>query len=284
MNEIKNKKFAEERALYNLKETRVISCNFEGALDGESALKETRNIIVDSCFFALRYPLWHSQKFEIINSHFNEFSRAPLWYSINGKINKCDINVIKALRECSDILIQDSNIKSSEFGWKCNEISISNSNVEGEYAFLDSKNIKLNNVSFKGKYSFQYIDNLIIEDSIIDTKDAFWHSNNVVVKNSIIKGEYLAWYSKNVELINCKIIGTQPFCYCENLRIIDCEMIDTDLAFEYSSVYATIKGSIKSIKNPRSGYIEVDSVDEIINENSINELSCDIKVRNKLLY
>ena len=102
MNEIKNKKFAEERALYNLKETRVISCNFEGALDGESALKETRNIIIDSCFFALRYPLWHSQKFEIINSHFNEFSRAPLWYSINGKINKCDINVIKAITDMGE--------------------------------------------------------------------------------------------------------------------------------------------------------------------------------------
>lgn len=281
MNEIKNKKYDVERALYNLKDTKVINCQFSGKQDGESVLKETRNIIVDSCFFELRYPLWHSLQFEVLNSKFNEFSRAPIWYSSNGKINKCDINVIKALRECSDIFIQNSNIKSCEFGWKCNDIYVSNSNLEGEYAFLDSKNIKLNNVNFNGKYSFQYIDNLLIEDSIINTKDAFWHSNNVIVKNSIIKGEYLAWYSKNVELINCKIIGTQPFCYCENLKLVDCEMIDTDLAFEYSSVNAFIKGSVCSIKNPSSGYIEVDSVDEIITEDSIIPSICVIKIRNK---
>ena len=115
----------------------------------------------------------------------------------------------------------------------------------------------------------------------MDTKDAFWHSKNALVKNSVIKGEYLGWFSAGLTLINCKIIGTQPLCYCKNLKLVDCEMVDADLAFEYSDVVATIKGSVDSIKNPRSGKITVEKVSEIIKEDSIMEDNCVIEVLDK---
>lgn len=51
--------------------------------------------------------------------------------------------------------------------------------------------------------------------------------------------------------------------------LTDCEMIDTDLAFEYSDVEASVKGHILSVKNPKSGVIQADSVGEIIREDSI---------------
>ena len=41
---------------------------------------------------------------------------------------------------------------------------------------------------------------------------------------------------------------------------------DTDLSFERSDVNANIIGNVVSIKNPKSGTITVDSVDEIIIE------------------
>lgn len=278
---IQNKIFDEERALYNLKDARVINCAFEGIKDGESALKEARNIEVSESKFHLRYPLWHVKFLSITNSSFYETSRAPLWYCIDGKIINTSLNSIKAIRECKNIEINNSSISSSEFGWKSNNISIINSKLNAEYAFLDSSNITLNNTSFKGKYSFQYVKDLVIENCVLDTKDAFWHSENVVVKNSILIGEYLGWYSKNITLIDCEIRGTQPLCYVENLKIINCKMINTDLAFEYSSVEAYINGSIDSIKNPRSGYIEVDDIKEYINEDSIYESTCIIKIRDK---
>ena len=65
-------------------------------------------------------------------------------------------------------------------------------------------------------------------------------------------------------MVNCKIIGTQPLCYCKNLKLVNCEMVDTDLAFEYSDVEASIIGHVDSIKNPRSGFIAVDSVGEVL--------------------
>ena len=103
---------------------------------------------------------------------------------------------------------------------------------------------------------------------------------NVVVKNSLVKGEYLGWFSDGLTLINCKIIGTQPLCYCKNLKLINCTMEETDLSFEYSEVYAGIKGNIMSIKNPKSGRIVADSIGEIIKEDSIMEDTCDIVIRN----
>ena len=278
-NLIENKTFDEERALYNLKDTEVRNCTFAGPADGESVLKETRNIRVKDCKFSLRYPLWHAKTYELINSSFDDKTRAPIWYADNGTIENCDLEGIKLLRECNNTVIKNTTIISPEFGWKCNGVDLEDTKISSEYIFLDSKNIKLKNVEFQGKYSFQYVENLEIENCKLDTKDAFWHSKNVTVKDSVIKGEYLAWFSEGLTLINCKIIGTQPLCYCKNLKLINCTMEDTDLAFEYSEVEADIIGNVVSIKNPKSGTITVDSVGEIINEDSIMEVNGKVIIR-----
>ena len=279
MNIIENKTFDLERSLYNLKDTKVINCIFQGVNDGESVLKEAKDIELEKCSFSLRYPLWHNDNFKIYECDFDEYSRAPIWYSNNGEIRSCKITSIKALRECNDIKIMNGYIYSNEFGWKCKNIEVVKSRINSKYAFFDSKNIKLDNVSFSGKYSFQYIDNLEITNSFLNTKDAFWHSENVVVKDSVVKGEYLAWFSKNITFINCTIVGTQPFCYVENLKLVNCKMIDTDLAFEYSSVDADVISEIDSIKNPKSGVIKCLGVKEVINEDSIMESNYELIIK-----
>ena len=279
MNIIENKTFDLERSLYNLKDTKVINCIFKGVNDGESVLKEAKDIELEKCSFSLRYPLWHNDNFKIYECDFDEYSRAPIWYSNNGEIRSCKITSIKALRECNDIKIKNGYIYSNEFGWKCKNIEVLKSRINSEYAFFDSKNIKLDNVSFSGKYSFQYIDNLEITNSFLNTKDAFWHSENVIVKDSVVKGEYLAWFSKNITFVNCTIVGTQPFCYVENLKLVNCKMIDADLAFEYSSVDADIISEIDSIKNPKSGVIKCLGVKEVINEDSIMESNYELIIK-----
>ncbi len=279
---IKDTTFSSERALYALKNARVENCIFEGEEDGESALKESRNIEVVSCAFKLRYPLWHSHGFKIENSSMSETCRAPLWYSSDGNINGMNITGVKALRECERVKIADTTAVSAEFGWKCRDITASNSRFESEYIFLDSKKIALENIYLKGKYSFQYVDGLCIKDSELDTKDSFWHATNVVVENSTVKGEYLGWYSENLVMRNCKIIGTQPFCYCKNLKLENCELIDCDLAFEYSDVIAELNGHVVSIKNPLSGKIVVDSVGEIISDGAVCDCKGKVVVRKNI--
>lgn len=276
---IENKTFDEERALYNVKNTEVRHCIFAGPQDGESVLKETRQVKIQDCQFSLRYPLWHAQGYELVHCSMDELTRAPIWYSYHGLIDQCDIQGIKILRECSDTIVSNSHVISPEFGWYCENITIKDSDITSEYMMMNSNNVKINNLKFGGKYSFQYMNNLEITNSYLDTKDAFWHSRNVVVKDSVVKGEYLAWFAENITFIRCKIIGTQPLCYVKNLKMIDCEMIDTDLAFEYSDVDASILGHVDSIKNVKSGTITVDSVGEIINEDAIMEVNGQVVIR-----
>ncbi|MBR3714944.1 MAG: DUF3737 family protein [Clostridia bacterium] len=279
---IENQKFPSERALYNLTSSLVRNCVFAGEEDGESALKECRDVKLDSCKFELRYPLWHAKGYEMTDCEMAETVRAPIWYSDNGIIKNSRITGIKCLRECQNTLIDNSNIVSDEFGWLCNGVKFENTEITSQYLLFQSKNIEAKNLKMKGKYSFQYCENVVIEDSFLDTKDAFWHAKNVTVKNSVVKGEYLAWYCENVPFENCVIIGTQPLCYCKDLTLINCTMEETDLSFEYSDVKADIKGNIVSVKNPASGYINADSIGEIILDGSIMECRCEIKEKTKI--
>ena len=113
-------------------------------------------------------------------------------------------------------------------------------------------------------------------------KDAFWNTKNVTVYNSVLDGEYLGWYSENLRLVNCVISGTQPLCYAKNLVLENCTMINTDLAFEYSTVRADIKGHIVSIKNPVAGYIRAESIGEvIIDEHARNAGGCEIIINGR---
>lgn len=276
---ISGKTFDEERALYNLKDTLVTACVFDGPADGESALKEARNVRVEDTQFSLRYPLWHVDGFHLNRISMDEKARAALWYCTGGTITGSTLGGIKALRECQNVALQGCTVDSPEFGWKCSDITLENCGISAEYLFLDSRNVKLQNVHMHGKYSFQYMENLRIRDSILDTKDAFWHSKNVTVVNSVVKGEYLAWFSDGLTLIDCKIIGTQPLCYCKNLKLVNCTMEKTDLAFEYSDVDADVKGHILSVKNPRSGVITADSVGEVIRENPVMECTGRVVIR-----
>lgn len=275
---IKDSHFEHERALYNLEHAVVQNCEFAGPTDGESVLKEARNILVDGCNFALRYPLWHNHHFVVRNSNLNELTRAPLWYDHEGLIEGCKISSVKAIRECLNIELKNCDIDSEEFGWKSSAITLEDCRLNAVYCMFDSRNVTLRRVNMTGKYSFQYMSEVVIEDSNLDTKDAFWHSHNVLVKNSTVKGEYLGWFSDGLTLINCHIIGTQPLCYCKNLKLINCTMEACDLSFEYSDVEASIVGHIDSIKNPRSGVIRCDSVGQIVRDHTVMDCQGQVEI------
>ncbi len=264
MKRIENQTFDEERALYGSDGILVENCRFDGPADGESAFKECGNVAVKSCYFNLRYPFWHDTGLMILDCELTEKCRAALWYSKDVDIKNCKFHGIKALRECAMVRMENSDIISAEFGWSVHGLAMIDCKMQGEYVMMRSSNLQFRNVELNGKYSFQYIENSVFENCVFNTKDAFWHAKNVLVKNCVVKGEYLAWYAENITFENCKIIGTQPLCYCKNLKLIDCEMVDTDLSFEKSEVEAKLTAPIVSIKNPKSGLIQVPAVGEII--------------------
>ena len=140
MNKIKvfGQTFDEERALYHISGV-VENCLFAGPRDGESALKECRDVTVKNCKFSLRYPLWHTEGFSLIGSTMDTLTRAPIWYAKNGVIDSCEISGIKCIRECETLSITNSHIVSPEFGWRSRYITMRDSYAEGEYFLLNVK-------------------------------------------------------------------------------------------------------------------------------------------------
>lgn len=270
MRKIENKRFGQERALYGAQNVCLLNCRFEGAEDGESALKEGRGVAAEHCYMDLRYPFWHVRGLTLSGCELTENCRAAMWYDEGVEVRSSSLCGIKALRECKDVKLAGCAVRSPEFGWRCTGFEIENSSVQSEYAFFESRRIRAKGLRLSGKYSFQYTKDVQIADSELDTKDAFWHAKNVTVCDSVVNGEYVGWYSDGLTFIRCHIKGMQPLCYCKRLKLIDCTMENCDLAFEYSDVRAKIEGGIDSVKNPRRGIIRADFVGEVIRtENSI---------------
>ncbi len=268
---ISDKSYEGERPLFGLSDAKLSHITI---LPGESALKETARLEVENCEFNGKYPFWHTHGFTIHNCIFHEGARAALWYSDNLVMTDTKIDAPKMFREMHDLKLSKVSIPhAGETMWYCHHIDCEDVEAsEADYIFLGCSEINLNKVTINGNYSFQKTKIVTIENSILNCKDAFWESENVTVHNSVLNGEYLGWHSKNLTLINCKISGTQPLCYAENLHLINCEFTpDADLAFEYSSVEADIKGKITSVKNPLTGHITADSIGEIILDSNIKD-------------
>ncbi len=269
-----------ERAFYGISNATFKNCTFEGEADGESPLKECREINVVRCNFSLRYPMWHLEDGLLQGCVTTSDSRAPLWYGKRLTLQGCSLNGVKAIRECYGVSLDACGVASDEFGWKTTHMTINDSMVTGEYAFFECKHLTLNNVEFEGKYALQYVDGAEIDFSTFRTKDALWHAKNVTIRDSILEGEYLGWYSENLTLEHCVIVGHQPFAYCKNLTLIDCRMEGCDLAFERSQVDATIRGGIDSVKNPLEGHITADHIGDIISDmQSAPNSSCKVETR-----
>ena len=269
----------EERALYGIRRALVTGCTFDGPADGESALKEACDVTVRDCDFRLRYPLWHVHGGRMQGCTLTDTCRAALWYAEDMALEHSTLGGIKALRECDRMTLADCDVTSAEFGWLCRGVEISDCRIAGEYPFFMTRDLHLQSTRLTGKYSFQYVENCTIRASLLDTKDAFWHAKNVTVTDSTVRGEYLGWYSEDLTLVRCHIVGTQPLCYCKNLTLIDCTMEGCDLAFENSSVIASVRGFVDSIKSPASGRITVERVGEIVYDRApVDGHACEIVV------
>ena len=250
---------------------------------GESALKECSDIEAANCEFKGKYPFWHTDGFTVRNCTFREGARAALWYSRNLVMTDTTVEAPKMFREMENLRLERVTIPDAqETLWHCKGVTLKEVEVaRADYLFMHSSDIRIENYRQHGNYSFQYCRNVEIRNAEIFSKDAFWNTEDVTVYDSTIDGEYLGWHSKRLRLVNCHIGGTQPLCYATDLVLENCTFAeDCDLAFEYSTLKAEVKGHIISIKNPRSGSITVDSVGEIIlDENIKAPADCKIAVR-----
>ena len=249
---------------------------------GESAIKETSDITAVRCRFEGKYPFWCCDRFTVKDCIFTVGARAALWYSRDLLMEDTIVDAPKMFREMDRLTLRRVAFSdAAETLWSCRGVKLEGVRAEhADYIFMRCRDVEIDDFHLNGNYSFQWTENVVIRNSILNTKDAFWETANVTVYDSVINGEYLGWYSRGLRLVRRHIGGTQPLCYAEGLVLEDCTFAsDADLAFEYSDVKATIKGHIPSIKNPKTGFIKVDSCGELIIDGNIKAPGdCDIQI------
>ena len=276
---IQDKEYGGERPLYKLHDARLERVTIHL---GESSIKETGNIEAYDCTFQGKYVFWECRNFLAQDCHFEASARSSLWYSRNGRLCRCLVDAPKMFRRMQEIDLQDCRFTDAqETLWDCDQVNIRNCEIlNADYLGMRTDNIRIDRLHLEGNYAFQYSKNVEITNSLLNSKDALWDTENVTITNCEINGEYLGWYSRGLTLIRCHITGEQPLCYCENLVLEDCTFgADANLMLEYSTVRASIKGDVHSIKNPTSGSITVDGhIGElIIDENQKAPADCTIR-------
>ena len=266
-----------ERALFHEKDLEIYHSTFA---DGESPLKESANIKLYNSFFKWKYPLWYSEKISLKYCTLFDMARAGIWYTNHILLEDFIIDAPKSFRRTKDITLNKVTMtNASETLWNCSDIIMNQVNVKSDYFAMNSKNIQIDGLQLVGNYSFDGCENIIMRNAKLLSKDAFWNCENVTVYDSTISGEYIGWNSQNVTFINCMIESDQGFCYMDNVVLQNCRLVNTVLAFEYSSVKVDVVGKIDSVKNPRSGTIQADKIDEIYMENHrIDKNKTEIKV------
>src|SRR5574344_393163 len=163
--QILNQTYDEERALYNIKDTEVLNCTFKGPQDGESVLKECRNILVNNC---------------IITSP--EFG----W-------------------KCSEIKISNSEINSEYFLFETDNVEIENLKMHGKYSFQYMTNLHITDSNLDTKDAFWHSKNVLVENSTVKGEYLGWFSENLTLVNCKIIGTQPLCYCKNLKLINCEM-------------------------------------------------------------------------------
>jgi hypothetical protein len=279
---IKNQSFGGERPLFESHNVRLEQVTIT---EGESGIKECSDIEADHCRFEGKYPLWHVKRSLITNCYFAPGSRSAIWYSDDMKMTDCVIDAPKFFREMKNLTLERVQLNDAdETFWNVDGLVLRDVKLhDGTYPFMGSRNIDIDGLTSDSKYVFQYVKNVVLRNARITTKDAFWEVENVTVYDSVLDGEFLGWHSRNLRLVNCHIGGQQPLCYAHDLVLENCTFADDcDLAFEYSTVKADIRGHIRSIKNPASGSIVADSIGEVIIDDNIKgPADCVISERGK---
>lgn len=266
--EIKDAILTGERALFNSSDLTIKDSIFE---DGESPLKESRNIELIGSMFKWKYPLWYCNNINAKDCKWFEMARAGVWYTNDITVDSALIEAPKNFRRCKNLTLKDVTFfNAQETLWSCDGVKMQNvSAAKGDYFAMNSENMVIDGLRLDGNYSFDGCKNIEIRNSTLLSKDAFWNSDNVTVYDSFICGEYLGWNAKNLTLVNCTIESLQGMCYIDNLVMKNCKLINTTLAFEYSNVDAEITGKIESVINPSSGVIKAEKIGTLIIEKDL---------------
>ena len=179
MKQINQKFLTGERALFQGKDLKIYDTTFA---DGESPLKESRNIELYRSMFKWKYPLWYSHNIKMEDCVLFEMGRAGIWYTENISMKNCIVEAPKNFRRTTGIELERVTMPNAgETLWNCYQIRMDQVSAKGDYFAMNSSNLYIDGFELVGNYSFDGVKNAEIHHARLLSKDAFWNSENVTV-------------------------------------------------------------------------------------------------------
>ena len=93
-----------ERALFKGEDLNIYETIFE---DGESPLKESRNINLKNSMFRWKYPLWYAKNVNVRECTWFETARSGVWYTENISVEDSMIEAPKNFRRCREVSLKN---------------------------------------------------------------------------------------------------------------------------------------------------------------------------------
>ena len=108
---ITDEKFTEERALFKAQNLEICACVFE---EGESPLKESKNITVRKSLFRWKYTFWYANHIDLNEVTFFDGARAGVWYTNDFTMRNSIIEAPKEFRRCDGLTLDNVMIPNAE--------------------------------------------------------------------------------------------------------------------------------------------------------------------------
>ena len=120
--EIHQESLSGERALYRGANLKIYDTVFH---DGESPLKESRDIELYGTEFQWKYPLWYSKNVYVKDCVWQPMARSGVWYTEHMTVDDSMIWGPKNFRRCKDITIRNTSLPdAAEMLWSCSRIRL----------------------------------------------------------------------------------------------------------------------------------------------------------------
>lgn len=141
-----------ERALFGAHDLCIRDTIFA---DGESPLKESRDIELFGSMFKWKYPLWYSKNISVHDCTWFDMARAGVWYTENISVENSAIEAPKNFRRCRGLSLTDvSFANAAETLWSCSDVTMTRVTAKGDYFAMNSENMKIDGLTLYGNYSF----------------------------------------------------------------------------------------------------------------------------------
>ena len=137
--EIRQGYYEGERSLFMTENLKIYDTVFG---EGESPLKESRNIELYGSMFKWKYPLWYCNNVTAKDCTWFDMARAGVWYSKNVSLEDCAVEAPKNFRRCDELTLKNVTIpNAAETLWQCKNVKLKNVTAKGDYFAMNSSDM-----------------------------------------------------------------------------------------------------------------------------------------------